>query len=273
MKRCGITLPVSTGFELERIRGQCRGVGVRAGSGRGRRRSDRWRQRHRISASSTQRRLAKNEEVKVAEGVLCWRERRRDRPGRALHPRRECRPALQCPDARGARTAGRMQDGRLVRSSTQGWFGRARSARGGGDCRRSAGLQNRRSPGGGGHDSRDANRPAGGEDPRARESLGPDRQTAGGFYGVAIDMVAGPSEVLVIADETADPGLVASDLIAQAEHGSDSQAILVSPSERIIQASIREVTEQLRDLPRREYAGAGARSELCDSDVDSGAGL
>ncbi len=75
------------------------------------------------------------------------------------------------------------------------------------------------------------------------------------FYGVAIDMVAGPSEVLVIADQAADPQLVASDLIAQAEHGSDSQAILVSPSQRIIEASIGEVTQQLRDLPRREYAG------------------
>ncbi len=75
------------------------------------------------------------------------------------------------------------------------------------------------------------------------------------FYGAAIDMVAGPSEVLVIADETAEPRLVASDLIAQAEHGSDSQAILVSASERILEASSREVTEQLRDLPRREYAG------------------
>lgn len=75
------------------------------------------------------------------------------------------------------------------------------------------------------------------------------------FHGVAIDMVAGPSEVLVIADETADPRLVASDLIAQAEHGSDSQAILVSPSKGVIEASIREVTVQLDDLPRREFAG------------------
>jgi histidinol dehydrogenase len=75
------------------------------------------------------------------------------------------------------------------------------------------------------------------------------------FYGAAIDMVAGPSEVLVIADQAAQPILVASDLIAQAEHGSDSQAILVSASVEIIEATLREVTEQLRDLPRREYAG------------------
>jgi len=96
--------------------------------------------------------------------------------------------------------------------------------------------------------------------PSVAKILGPGNrwvQTAkllAGFYGVAIDMVAGPSEVLVIADETSDPKLVASDLIAQAEHGSDSQAILVSTSEKIIEASIGEVKDQLRNLPRREYA-------------------
>ncbi|MFB3903885.1 MAG: histidinol dehydrogenase [Acidobacteriota bacterium] len=96
--------------------------------------------------------------------------------------------------------------------------------------------------------------------PPVAKILGPGNrwvQTAkllAGFYGVAIDMVAGPSEVLVIADETADPHLVASDLIAQAEHGSDSQAILVSPSKSVIEASIQEVTAQLGDLPRRQYA-------------------
>ncbi|HXK59442.1 MAG TPA: histidinol dehydrogenase [Acidobacteriota bacterium] len=74
------------------------------------------------------------------------------------------------------------------------------------------------------------------------------------FYGVAIDMVAGPSEVLVVADETADPALVASDLIAQAEHGADSQSVLVSPSERVIDKSLEAVERQLQDLPRRDYA-------------------
>jgi len=90
------------------------------------------------------------------------------------------------------------------------------------------------------------------------------------FHGVAIEMVAGPSEVLVIADETAEPQLVASDLIAQAEHGSDSQAILVSPSERIINTSIREVAEQLRDLPRRQYAGQALDKSyaILTSDLD-----
>ncbi|RPJ86681.1 MAG: histidinol dehydrogenase [Acidobacteria bacterium] len=90
------------------------------------------------------------------------------------------------------------------------------------------------------------------------------------FHGVAIDMVAGPSEVLVIADETAEPQLVASDLIAQAEHGSDSQAILVSPSERIIKTSIREVAGQLQDLPRRLYAGQALDKSyaILTSDLD-----
>ena len=74
------------------------------------------------------------------------------------------------------------------------------------------------------------------------------------FYGVAIDMVAGPSEVLVVADETADPALVASDLIAQAEHGADSQSVLVSPSERVIDKSLEAVERQLQDLFRRDYA-------------------
>jgi histidinol dehydrogenase len=74
------------------------------------------------------------------------------------------------------------------------------------------------------------------------------------FYGVAIDMIAGPSEVLVVADEGASARLVASDLIAQAEHGADSQAVLVSTSEQVIEASLREVEKQLADLPRRGYA-------------------
>ncbi|WP_443938440.1 histidinol dehydrogenase [Pedobacter sp. MW01-1-1] len=71
---------------------------------------------------------------------------------------------------------------------------------------------------------------------------------------VAIDMPAGPSEVLVIADETANPAFVAADLLAQAEHGSDSQAILVSNSEAIIKDTLTQITLQLADLPRKEIA-------------------
>ena len=69
---------------------------------------------------------------------------------------------------------------------------------------------------------------------------------------VSIDMPAGPSEVMVMADETADPRFVASDLLSQAEHGADSQALLVCGSEEIADAVCREVEYQLEKLPRKE---------------------
>ncbi|MBB6460519.1 histidinol dehydrogenase [Flammeovirga kamogawensis] len=72
--------------------------------------------------------------------------------------------------------------------------------------------------------------------------------------GVAIDMPAGPSEVLVWADETANPTFIAADLLSQAEHGPDSQVILVSTSEDIIQKTEAEVEKQLSVLPRKEIA-------------------
>lgn len=68
----------------------------------------------------------------------------------------------------------------------------------------------------------------------------------------AIDMPAGPSEVLVIADETANPSFVASDLLAQAEHGADSQAILVSTSNEIVAQVLEQVEIQLAALSRRD---------------------
>jgi histidinol dehydrogenase len=71
----------------------------------------------------------------------------------------------------------------------------------------------------------------------------------------AIDMPAGPSEVLVLADETANPSYVASDLLAQAEHGIDSQAILVATSSDMIDRTLAEVQAQLAVLPRRDIAG------------------
>ncbi|WP_316832125.1 histidinol dehydrogenase [Pedobacter aquatilis] len=71
---------------------------------------------------------------------------------------------------------------------------------------------------------------------------------------VAIDMPAGPSEVLVIADETANPSYVAADLLAQAEHGVDSQAILVATSNQIIADTIQEIDNQLKELPRAQIA-------------------
>ncbi|HDL2136886.1 TPA: histidinol dehydrogenase, partial [Mannheimia haemolytica] len=72
--------------------------------------------------------------------------------------------------------------------------------------------------------------------------------------GTAIDMPAGPSEVLVIADEFADPEFVASDLLSQAEHGADSQVILVTPSESLAKAVAEELEKQVSVLPRAETA-------------------
>ncbi|MFZ4262179.1 histidinol dehydrogenase [Sphingobacterium sp. HJSM2_6] len=75
-----------------------------------------------------------------------------------------------------------------------------------------------------------------------------------GMCDVSIDMPAGPSEVLVIADESANPAFVAADLLAQAEHGIDSQAVLVCTSEEIASAVNVELTAQLAVLPRKELA-------------------
>lgn len=73
-------------------------------------------------------------------------------------------------------------------------------------------------------------------------------------YGVAIDMPAGPSELLVVADDAAVPAYVASDLLSQAEHGADSQVILVSTSSNLIDLVAQELKEQLKELPRVEIA-------------------
>lgn len=75
-----------------------------------------------------------------------------------------------------------------------------------------------------------------------------------GLTDVSIDMPAGPSEVLVIADESCNPAYVAADLLAQAEHGIDSQAILVATSKTITEAVKEELEKQLEVLPRKELA-------------------
>ncbi len=72
--------------------------------------------------------------------------------------------------------------------------------------------------------------------------------------GTAIDMPAGPSEVAVYADDTCVPAFVAADLLSQAEHGPDSQVVLVARSERIAEEVIREIESQLERLPRKEIA-------------------
>ena len=71
-------------------------------------------------------------------------------------------------------------------------------------------------------------------------------------FGVAIDMPAGPSELLVMADESANASFIASDLLSQAEHGADSQVLLVSTSEKLIEKVSSEVDLQLKELPRVE---------------------
>jgi histidinol dehydrogenase len=87
-------------------------------------------------------------------------------------------------------------------------------------------------------------------------------------YGVAIDMPAGPSELLVMADDSANVAYVASDLLSQAEHGSDSQVILVTTSAPFAERVSAEVEKQLRDLPRKELAQnaiANSKSIVVDS--------
>lgn len=74
------------------------------------------------------------------------------------------------------------------------------------------------------------------------------------LHDVAIDMPAGPSEVCVVADETSNPVFVAADLLSQAEHGIDSQVILITTSEKMLDEVKAEVEKQLQPLPRREIA-------------------
>jgi histidinol dehydrogenase len=73
-------------------------------------------------------------------------------------------------------------------------------------------------------------------------------------YGVAIDMPAGPSELLIFVDDSAVPSFVASDLLSQAEHGTDSQVILVSTSKAMMEAVENEVSKQTEALPRKDIA-------------------
>ncbi|MEO8808632.1 MAG: histidinol dehydrogenase [Rhodanobacter sp.] len=88
-------------------------------------------------------------------------------------------------------------------------------------------------------------------------------QVSSGFDGAAIDMPAGPSEVLVISDTAANPVFVAADLLSQAEHGPDSQVILLSPSADLLDRAAAEVERQCAGLPRKQIAAqALAQSRL-----------
>ncbi|MGM5471392.1 histidinol dehydrogenase [Flavobacteriaceae bacterium LMO-SS05] len=88
-------------------------------------------------------------------------------------------------------------------------------------------------------------------------------------YGVAIDMPAGPSELLVFADDSANATYVASDLLSQAEHGTDSQVILVSTSQTLIQSVSEQMDLQIKSLPRQAIAEkAIANSKLIYLETD-----
>ncbi|OOX39311.1 histidinol dehydrogenase [Vibrio parahaemolyticus] len=88
------------------------------------------------------------------------------------------------------------------------------------------------------------------------------RQVSNDFRGAAIDMPAGPSEVLVIADETADPDFIAADLLSQAEHGPDSQVVLVTPSPIVAGQVTDAVQRQLKALSRADIAQKALASSL-----------
>ena len=91
-------------------------------------------------------------------------------------------------------------------------------------------------------------------------------------FNVAIDMPAGPSELLVAADATAKPSYVAADLLSQAEHGPDSQVILVTTDASILPKVQREITKQLADLPRKSIAEkAIANSKMIAFETDNDA--
>jgi sulfopropanediol 3-dehydrogenase len=79
------------------------------------------------------------------------------------------------------------------------------------------------------------------------------------FGEVGIDLFAGPTEVLIVADDTADPFVIATDLLSQAEHGPDSPAVLVTTSERVARATVRFVDQLLPGLPTGEVAGRAWR--------------
>ena len=82
------------------------------------------------------------------------------------------------------------------------------------------------------------------------------------LHDVAIDMPAGPSEVCVIADETANAAFVAADLLSQAEHGTDSQVLLITTSENMLLQVQNEVERQLEQLPRKEIAAKTLENSL-----------
>ena len=114
--------------------------------------------------------------------------------------------------------------------------------------------------------------------PRVDKIFGPGNQfvthakQAVAREGVALDMPAGPSEVAVFADKTAIPSFVAADLLSQAEHGPDSQVLLVTTDDTVLQLTMIELDHQLARLPRRDIAAqsiANSRAVVFDNDRDA----
>ena len=99
------------------------------------------------------------------------------------------------------------------------------------------------------------------------------KQLAAAEFGVAIDMPAGPSEVLVIADASANPAFVAADLLSQAEHGPDSQVVVLSDSQDMLERVQAEVISQLETLPRRVVAAQALENSRAILLPDAGAML
>jgi histidinol dehydrogenase len=79
------------------------------------------------------------------------------------------------------------------------------------------------------------------------------------FGDIGIDLLAGPTEILIVADEAADPFTVATDILSQAEHGPDSPAIIITNSEKVGRESIRIIHELLKNLPTAQLAGTSWR--------------
>lgn len=105
--------------------------------------------------------------------------------------------------------------------------------------------------------------------PKVDKLFGPGNQyvtaakTYAGRFGVAMDIPAGPSEVMVVTDASARADFVAADLLSQAEHGADSQAVLVTTRADFAQGINRELNDQLQALPRRQIAARALKNSFC----------
>jgi len=96
------------------------------------------------------------------------------------------------------------------------------------------------------------------------------------FGRVGIDSIAGPSEIAVIADSTADPRLIAADLLSQAEHDTDARVFLLSPDMNTITRSVEELNRQIETLPRRDIAGRSVKANgyfMCTGSITEAAEL